>query len=239
MDCSIVYYNIIPFCSWEQLFTYRCINKKFYKFCTDNTINQQNTLIKKIMKKLNILGTTYHGNDGLTYWIGGCDYCNDDEDLNAINKLLSKGHIAIKNYKIITKDIFCKVIRHINKHGINFNKKSMDRLMTIKVPFEKVTIMYRTNTWYGKLNEWYNSDIYTVDDKLLGLKSRKYIKIIERFMSVEINANVKGAAITLDDILFATRGLMVDGSRTIDSYEIVEIKNNKLILEPEIDNFST
>lgn len=237
---NLVYCHILSFCSWKQLFTYRSINKKINKFCTNNITNQQKILIKNIIKNLNILGPTYQGGMGMTYYTYDDDFCNNDDDFNLVNKLLSKKHIIIKNYKTITKKDFHNVVDHINSHGIHYDKKYMNRLTEIKVPFEKVTVMYKTNTWYGKLHEWYNLDTISHYDRLPRLKTRKYIKIIESFMCIEIDAHIKGSPITLDDVLFATRGLMVDCTRLIDGgYKIVKIKNNNLFLEPMIDNFSS
>ena len=131
-----------------------------------------------------------------------------------------------------------ELLQLIGKHGIIYDKQYLDQLMRIKVPFEKIIIKYTTNGWYGILNEWYNKT-HSIRITIPKLKTRKYIKIIEKFMKIEIDACLKDSPITLDDILFATRGLMVDGTRTIDNYKILKITKKTLYLEPEIDNYST
>ena len=54
-----------------------------------------------------------------------------------------------------------------------------------------------------------------------------------------MDKNLKKDDITFEDILFATRGLCVDETRTIDSYNILKITDDVLTLEPNIDNYST
>ena len=55
-------------------------------------------------------------------------------------------------------------------------------------------------------------------------------------MKVIINYQEKNSPIVLDDILFATRALMINGFRYIDGYEVISSEYNILTLEPEIDN---
>ena len=71
------------------------------------------------------------------------------------------------------------------------------------------------------------------------MSSRLYIKVKEPFIEVTISEKKKKALITLDDILFATRALMVDSSRTPDKYHIISETSEELVLEPKIDNYST
>jgi hypothetical protein len=124
------------------------------------------------------------------------------------------------------------------------------------VNFNTVIIKYTDNTWYGKPIEWYNNDNYIKKienyDYALAYKklyekykildkinSKKYIEIIKPFMEIHLHSDIKKEKLTLDDILFATRGLCVDETRTINTYKILKQTEDILILEPEIDNFSS
>jgi len=62
-------------------------------------------------------------------------------------------------------------------------------------------------------------------------------------MQVTVSAADKGNDLTIDDILFATRALAMDDTRTVTEgyagYTVLEQRGDTLILEPDIDNFST
>ena len=71
------------------------------------------------------------------------------------------------------------------------------------------------------------------------INSKKYIEIIKPFMEIHLHFDIKKEKLTLNDILFATRCLCVDETRTINTYKILKQTEDILILEPEIDNFSS
>jgi hypothetical protein len=125
-----------------------------------------------------------------------------------------------------------------------------------KINVDKIIIKYTDNTWYGDPIEWYNDDEYLkkIENenfipiykkhykkyKLLDkINSKNYISIVDPFMEIHLDRNIKGEDLTFEDILFATRGLCVDHTRTINSYKKLKKTNNTLILEPDIDNYST
>lgn len=113
------------------------------------------------------------------------------------------------------------------------------------VPFHKVIVKYSENTWYGELHAWYNKNTNSwwkdcLKPHLPPLKTRKYIQIMSPFMEIHVSSQLKGSPISIDDILFATRGLMVDATRAIDGgYKLLSCQNGVLTIEPDIDNFST
>lgn len=124
------------------------------------------------------------------------------------------------------------------------------------VDYKTIIVKYTDNTWYGNPKEWYNDDdfinkienydylssykkLYKKYKILDKISSKNYIQIIEPFMEIKLNSDIKKEKLTLDDILFATRGLCVDHTRRIDSYKILKKTKNVLILEPDIDNFSS
>ncbi len=242
MDNNILYYNILCFCHWNELFTWKRVNKKFNDMCKLNISKQKKPLIKKIIKKINTIVHLYQGKNGISYFT-----LNDNDNIDKIKKLLLKNNAFImmqsENFRKTTNEINImtedEIFDIIEQNGIYYHKKYVDNIMKIKIPFNKVIVKYTSNTWYGKLKEWYNVKNKDYTYILPRLNTRKYIKIIEKFMIIDIEALCKNAPITVDDIMFATRGLMVDDSRFIDNFKILKIKKDTLTLEPEIDNFST
>jgi hypothetical protein len=116
-----------------------------------------------------------------------------------------------------------------------------------EIPFQTVVIKYTSDYWlyeYTELYKWYNqtSSCFYKENKdthLPPLNTRPYIEINVPFMEIHISRQKKGQLITLDDILFATRGLMVDDTRIVDDgYKLLSYEPNVLILEPLIDNLS-
>jgi hypothetical protein len=127
----------------------------------------------------------------------------------------------------------------------------------VKVPYQTVVIKYRRDTWQGYPKEWYNKRRlrrYTLgeikkglnkekyeddEDDLPFLNTRKYIKVVYPFMRVEVSAVQKGKALTVDDILFATRALAWDATRSYFRFTILDSDKETLTLEPYMDNWST
>lgn len=64
--------------------------------------------------------------------------------------------------------------------------------------------------------------------------------MIDPFNEVHLSAKDKGTFLTIDDILFASRALMADDTRTIDGgYKLLGYENDTLILNTIIDNYSS
>jgi hypothetical protein len=118
----------------------------------------------------------------------------------------------------------------------------------LTVGYDEVVIEYQVDDWYNKPGDWYNRPSYWWRDVnkyfhpyiLPYLNTRRYIYVEDPFMRVLVSKEDKGSRITLDDILFATRGLMADDTRIVDGgYIILEETERTLVLEPKIDNYST
>ena len=71
------------------------------------------------------------------------------------------------------------------------------------------------------------------------IQSRPYIEVDMDNNTVILWAKEKGSDLTIEDILFGSKGLMVDVYRTIDGYKIKSMDENMLVLELDIDNWST
>jgi hypothetical protein len=185
----------------------------------------------KLIAMLNVLGPQYHGWFGITpenYFSGIPDGCEQ-----MVNEAVANGDATIDH----------------DEEGegvtITYDEKYLEGLSKKRIMYKTVIIKFSENSWNGVPDEWYNQESNKwwkkTKSKLLPLNTRKYIKIVEPFMEVSISSVIKGSLITIDDILFASRDLMADATRTIDEgYKVLSSdKNAVLILEPCIDNFST
>lgn len=121
-------------------------------------------------------------------------------------------------------------------------------LAKMTIPFRTVILKYRKDNWYRKgmtvwCNEkstWWNDKKF--DERLLPfLNTKPYITVDDPYMHVTISAEKKGSTITIDDVLFATRALAADDTRTVavfrGGYQIISITDDILTLEPSMDNF--
>lgn len=128
------------------------------------------------------------------------------------------------------------------------NFEEMTNLAKKEIPFKKVTVKYEKDTWFGKPNEWWNDPeqrhygvgkYYTVSELPL-LKDVKYIKVVEPFMRVDLSSTKKKSNLTVHDVLLACNALCLDNSRTIgEGFKVLSQTDTELVLEPQIDNFST
>lgn len=91
---------------------------------------------------------------------------------------------------------------------------------------------------------WYEfpEDVFTgkYTKMLLGpLSDRKYIHVIDLFEEIELRSVEKKKPITIDDVLFACRGLCCDDTRSIDRFSVLSDDGETLTLMAHIDNWST
>lgn len=115
------------------------------------------------------------------------------------------------------------------------------------LPYSKVVIKYEKDTWTEKPDQWYNRKStwfvhnkrskWNPKDVLPFLNTRPNITVVKPFMEVEVESN--GVFITYDDILFATRALAADETRTYDGFRVLSEKNNILTLTVDMDNSSS
>lgn len=122
------------------------------------------------------------------------------------------------------------------------NKTVTYKKVVLKYTDEDYWYRYPARDWYNEKSSWWKNAKF--QNRLLPFMStRNYIKIVEKFMNVEIDSRIKGSPITLEDILFASRGLAMDDTRTVcncdGKYKIISSDNDVLVLEPFIDNFSS
>jgi hypothetical protein len=92
--------------------------------------------------------------------------------------------------------------------------------------------------WYEFPAEKFKSPRGTCD--LVGpLCDRIYIHVIDPFDEIEIRSEEKGSPITIDDVLFACRGICADDARSIQGFNILMDDGSKLVLKADIDNWSS
>jgi hypothetical protein len=115
------------------------------------------------------------------------------------------------------------------------------------LPYSKVVIKYEKDTWTEKPDQWYNKKSkffvhnkrseWNLQDVLPFLNTRPNITVKNPFMEVEVESN--GFFITYDDILFATRALAADETRTYNGFRALYEDKNILTLTVDMDNYSS
>jgi hypothetical protein len=130
---------------------------------------------------------------------------------------------------------------------ITYDTVYIERKAQIALPYSKVIIKYEKDDWRAKPKEWYNRpskrfvhtkrSTWDQEDVLPYLNTRQNITVVKPFMEVEIESN--GIFLTYDDILFATRALAADETRTYNAFKVLSEKNNILTLTVDMDNSSS
>jgi|LakMenEpi03Aug12_release.lakeMendotaPanAssembly.Ray.scaffolds.fasta_scaffold379455_2 hypothetical protein len=207
----------------------------------------------QIIKLLNKLGPLYHSYFGIY----------PEKNTNFVEKLIYYDNDRIKqqivdaincNNKIITEDSqFITDIKYfdnpnsLNKHyWILYNYTKLINDLNKEIPFTTVTIKYQNKNYWDKLpNEWYNqqsqnwknTDPYLKSYILPYIEDIEYITIDDLFLQVSISSIKKESRLTIEDILLATRSLIIDDNRSIDSgYTLLNFDDNTLVIEPNIYN---
>jgi hypothetical protein len=185
-------------------------------------------IAEETVKLLNLLGQCYHGYKGFD---NGNEIEYDKNDKFLMNVLETK--YEKKHYEIDLDEY------------IIFETWFLEQEAKKEVVYDTVILKYPDDYWtYGKpclldepseIYEWYGD-----------FNSKPYIKINSMYEKITISSKLKGSSITIEDILFATRGMCLDGWRYVVSfnegggYKLKErMGNNLLVLEPGLDNFST
>jgi hypothetical protein len=114
-------------------------------------------------------------------------------------------------------------------------------------PYSVVKLKLPDNYWRQQSSEWYNSPSKwwtrstSNNVHLEYLRARGYITVIKPFYEIEIRKDMKGTLITVEDILFAARGLAADDTRMVadDKFTVLKYENDVLELRPYTDNWSS
>ena len=234
-------------------FSSQCTEKFWQTYAENHKIRkhlpswQSSVRVSSTIEHLNLLGPLYHSYFGLhPEEHGAIEIDREPDTEEEVQKLMElknkyKAEFWMNNKQISVPpedSTVTVVIPYKNVLGIS--KQT--------VPYSKVIIKYQKDTWSQKPGAWYNKPSrwwtsympYLKPYVLPYLNTRKYIHVDKPFVQVTVSAEKKGAPLTLDDILFATRALMLDDTRTVDSgYKILNETPTVLTLEPELDNWST
>jgi hypothetical protein len=128
---------------------------------------------------------------------------------------------------------------------IHYNRDYAGRLAALTVPAEQVVVMYdwpRRRGWLQTCvppeDEWYEGPVGgEATGPLPPLSTRPYVEVVNPFWKVEVSAREKGAPVTVDDVLFASRALMRDARRrAAGGFEALCSSGELLFLQAGIDN---
>lgn len=203
---------------------------------------------KPVIELLNKLGPLFHSHFAIHPEKDDAVILHYSNKINELKDAFSEGHEIFdeKNAIEITNNQHLKINK---EYCICYNYDTIKKESLEQVSYKTVIIKYTNENYWSKLpEEWYNMPSkwwkgyfpYLKPYVLPYLKSRAYIKINKPFMEVEVSAAEKGIPLTIDDILFATRALMWDDCRSVDGgYTILSKSNDILIIEPNIDNWSS
>ena len=101
------------------------------------------------------------------------------------------------------------------------NTTFVDECIIVKYPKP------HTEYWYGERRPWFNID----RTKLGFVSSRSYISIEVPYQEVKLDNQLKGANLTVEDVLFATRALIGgSGWYNIGGYTSMTRENNILTI---------
>jgi hypothetical protein len=227
---------------------------------TDQHINQicQPLLLplklEYVMGHLNILGPMYHS------WFGfGLDLkyqAGDDGYEYVLLQDIKNGYATIYDH-VSNQPLPSDTLFDYDSGTMDalYDAKKINQLANQKIPFQEVIIKNPIkqervpSIWYNEpsCRPWgmpdhgiFHSTSHG-DIKVLSLeKTRPYIHVIDHFQEVHLSSVDKGQPLTFDDVLFGTRPLMWDATRLVDGgYHVIEYDNDRLVIDPAIDNWST
>ena len=197
------------------------------------------------IKVLNKLGPLYHSYFGIRVDENGCTDCSGC-DIETI-KLAIEDEYTV--YNLDTDEDLKDICDFDDKadYCIMYPYDDLIQESDSFIPYKTVIIKNGNTKWTTKPDYWYNKKTTWFTNykgklrSLPYLNTLNYITIDDPFEQVTVRSNLKGTMMTINDILFASRGLMADDTRTVDSYEIVSVSEDKktLIIKANIDNWST
>ena len=194
--------------------------------------------LEQVIDTLNAIGPVYHSGLGIhptNTNNGTCELVTTDD------------HIAdwYQMYCDSTED-FDEEAFPCAEFTLDIDIEALNNHLRHVVPYKSIIIKYQSKQWEKLPDFWYNRKStwwaraspeirkYT----LPFLNSRSYITVFQSFMEVHLSAEQKGSMLTIDDILFATRALLIDDCRVIDGgYKLISVSgNDTLIIEPISDS---
>ena len=189
---------------------------------------------ERTVNLLNLCGQCYHGFVGFDDDNEIIKNVDDKFLVDVLNTEYQKKHYEIKQNGIITFELWF-----------------LEEESKIELVYDKVILKLPADYWTGgkpyllespnKIYEWYDD----CKKEEYNINSRPYIQINNKYEKITISRKEKGSPITIEDVLFATRGMCLDGSRYVvnmdrGGYKIKErVGDSLLVLEPGIENFES
>ena len=185
---------------------------------------------EETIKLLNLCGQCY---------IATNEFDDDNEVKQDIN---DKFLVDILDAKFSKKHYKVKQNNYIKFKCWFLEQKSKE-----EIAYDTVILMLPSDYWSegkphlisnNQIHEWYNDCSLILDN----INSRPYITINNKYQKITISSREKGSPITIEDVLFATRGVCLDQYRVVadmdqDGYKLKErMGNSLLVLEPGIEN---
>ncbi len=205
---------------------------------------------EQIIEKLRVLGPVYHSYFGFHPHVENGDI-EVEIDIDGLKDRQRIFNMLNEGWKAEGLPLSPESVDDIPKDGLYLLTVSCEELLDQsleKIKYKDVILKYKENKWYEMPMPWFNkpskwwttvlSHLYSF--VLPHLYTRPYIKVVKPFMEVHISTDKKGGPLTLNDILFAGRALALDDTRTYDEgFKLLSDKDGVLVLEPQMDNFST
>jgi hypothetical protein len=189
-------------------------------------------IAQETVNLLNFLGQCYNAYDGFDKNNNVKENLDDEFLMDILNTELSEEH-----YDILPDDY------------IRFKIWFLEEQADTELVYDTVILKFPADYWVNgkphllsspnKVYEWHNDN----KDENLNLRSRSYIKVNIKYEKITISAKEKGSPLTIEDVLFATKGMCLDGNRYVvdadqGGYKIKGRMGNSLfVLEPGIENY--
>lgn len=264
-----VYNHIFKDLSITDLISLYNTNKSYHNELNKSRILQQlsqqfelNTVktFPKLVHEYNLnaikiarwLSWLYHSGFGFTeftdnvVWLTCCDENNEKHDHDEYDSGFIK-YLLCHFIPVYNKTTGLPIKLNQLKDGENYYIKTDEYIQFCKqlshtiLTYKHITIKLKyeweskpTIAWYNELQKGkFKAPL------LPPLKTRNYIKVLDPFMVVTLDADKKGSDLTINDLLFATRALAIDMFRWVgfeSSYKILKNQGHILVLEANIDN---
>lgn len=195
--------------------------------------------LEQAIDTLNAIGPLYHSSLGI--------YPRhvDSDGSNGTCELVTSDDHIVDWYQM-----YCDSIEDYDEKcaefTLNISFNSVSNHLRHVVPYKSIIIKYQSEQWknlpdfwYNRKSEWWVKAPVDVQKYILPyLNTRSYITVFQSFIEVHLSAEQKGSMLTIDDILFATRALLIDDCRVIDGgYKLISVSgNDTLIIEPISDS---
>lgn len=226
------------------------MNSSFVSWCEDNhTDNDRRFLEYDDFLFLNTVCKAYHSGFGydiekhftstpsnLSLVVGAIAFpdtemlqCVPFEDGSEVHFNLSKTERTAKNWTLPHKT----VILRLNHRGETNWKITPHKVK--KTCFDDENVVKKRCDWYQLPTR---SSKYNPTKQFVGsFSERPFIRVVDPYEEIKISSVKKGSQITVDDVLFGSRGLCFGPDRSVENYTVLRDTGSTLVLMVKIDNW--